>query len=408
MRCSLFVVGLAGWISADACSIAQQPAADRPGRVQASDFIPPFAMVVPGSRVGPTAFNDGIRNTYELAGPAGLEEIVGTEMLLVRVNEYRALNELERVSKTRRFTDAVEGTVKSKAKSVGRAVTDPVGTLKGIPQGASRMFGRLGEGAKGQTSNYEDGGVESAVGVSSAKRKLAAQLGVNPYTTNVVLAKKMGEVAWIQASTGAALGIAASVATSGAAGVAVSAVGANQTLQQALVEMTPADIRIASRKRLLELGVGRETAERFLGHPWYSPAHHLVMTSALASLGRGEKAGVFLGLACRARSERDAHFYRRTLDLAAAYHRGVAPVARFVPQGPIACFVDAGGTFVVPYPADYLQWTDEVASRAAALGRAAGDVAAGARAVLTTGRCSARFRAELASRQVALYERYAP
>ena len=44
---------------------------------------------------------------------------------------------------------------KQKVDSVVGLVKDPVGTIKRVPQGASRFFGRIGEGMKGGGSEGE-------------------------------------------------------------------------------------------------------------------------------------------------------------------------------------------------------------------------------------------------------------
>ncbi len=80
------------------------------------------------------------------------------------------------MSKAEEFTKAMKAAGKQKVDSVVKMVKDPVGTIKRVPQGASRFFGRIGEGMKGGVRRRRQG-LPSISGVEKAKVALAAKLG---------------------------------------------------------------------------------------------------------------------------------------------------------------------------------------------------------------------------------------
>lgn len=371
------------------------------GNVPAKDFVPEDKMKGTLHSVRPLAFNDGLNNTYFVDTSAGVVEVTGTPALLERIREIYALDHLRGLSKTEEFRKALAKSVESKVDSVTEAVRDPFGTIRNIPKGASRFFGRVGEGMKGGKSNEESGGVlQGVTGTSTAKAQLAAKLGVNPYTTNEELQRELTSTAQAMAGGGLIVSAAASLATGGA-GAALTAVGVNQSLQDTLINSTPEDLRIMNRKKLFALGVTRADADEFLLHPWYSPWHETIITESLAAIGIDPTA--FFVQACRALTCEDAFFFQRLAQLLARYHSTVTPLRSIRIQGSIICALDSNGTLVVPLSCDYAIWAERAARRTeefAALARDNHDVHG--LALWVDGKVSTRLAQELAARQIAL------
>lgn len=218
------------------------------GAVAAKDFIPAELMKGRLHTVRPLADNDGLHNTYFLDSSSGVLELTGTPALKNRIREIYALDHLRGLSKTEEFGKALAKTAEAKVESVVGVVRDPLGTIKNVPKGASRFFGRIGEGLKGGRSEEEGGNpLQGITGVSKAKAKLAAQLGVSPYTTNEELQRELTSTARAMAGGGLVVSAATSLA-SGGAGTALTVVGVNQTLQNTLINSTPEDLRMLNRK----------------------------------------------------------------------------------------------------------------------------------------------------------------
>ena len=100
--------------------------------------------------------------------------------LRTRIREIYAIDKLKGMSKTDEFTKALQKAGKQKVDSVVALVRDPVDTIKRVPQGASRFFGRIGESLKGGQS--EGGGKRVAKHHRRAKGESGArgQAGSQP------------------------------------------------------------------------------------------------------------------------------------------------------------------------------------------------------------------------------------
>ena len=118
-------------------------------------FLPENLMKGGLHTVNPQAENDGLLNTYFLYSGDNVFEVTTGIALRIRIRELYAIDKLRGMSKTDEFTKALKAAGKQKVESVAGLVKDPVGTIKRVPQGASRFFGRIGEGMKGGKSEEE-------------------------------------------------------------------------------------------------------------------------------------------------------------------------------------------------------------------------------------------------------------
>jgi hypothetical protein len=333
---------------------------ESPANVPAKDFVPAALMSGRLHTVRPLAFNDGLRNTYYMDTPSGVQEVTSTPALVQLVREMDAIDYLRGVSKTGAFSKALANAGKAKLESAGKLITDPFGTIKNVPKGASRFFGRVGEGLKGGGSKTEDSGLAGLLGVTKAKAKLAAQLGVSPYSTNEEFQRELTNVA--QAMAGGGLVVdAATSAVSGGAGTALTVVGVNQSLADTLVNSTPEDLRIINRKKLLALGVDRALVDEFLMHPWFSPWHETITTEALA--GTGVNPSAFLTDAVKALTPEDAFYFQRVAQILAKYQSTAGPLAAIRFENGIITALARDGTLVVPVSLDYGIWAERTARR---------------------------------------------
>jgi hypothetical protein len=365
--------------------------------VQAKDFVPEAAMSGPLHTVRPLASNDGLHNTYFVETPSGVIDVTGTPALLMRLREIYALEHLRGMSKSEEFGKALERAGKAKIESVAGLVRDPVGTIKSVPKGASRFFGRIGEGLKGQPEGG-DNALAGITGVSKAKVKLAAQLGISPYSTNEELQRELTNTARAMAGGGLIVSAATSV-VSGGAGAALTVVGVNQTLQDTLLNSTPEDLRIINRKKLFALGVNRTLADEFLMHPWFTPWHETIITDALTQIGVNPNA--FLTDAVRSLTPEDAFFFQRVAQILARYHAGMTPLRAIRFEGGIITALDKDGVLVIPVSLDYAIWAERTARRAedfAAIDKTKAEIKG--MTLWTDGVLSVRLREELKRRGV--------
>jgi hypothetical protein len=330
------------------------------GRVETKMFVPEDLMKGPLHTVGGEAENDGLVNTYVLYSADNAFEVTTGVALRIRIRELYAIDKLRGMSKTKEFTKAIRNAGKQKVENVAGIARDPVGTIKRVPQGASRFFGGLGESLKGGSSKGEGNALQNITGVQKARVALAARLGVSPYSLNQELQEQLTSVARAVAGGGFVVS-AAMGAVGGTAANVITDLNVNQSLQRTLVDSTPEDLRIINRKKLSSLGVTRENGDEFLMHPWYSPWHETIVTDALASIGVDPTA--FLERACRALTEQDAEYFQRLAQVLARYHKTKTALRSIRIESGRVCAMDSNGTLIVPLSCDYALWSENAAGR---------------------------------------------
>jgi hypothetical protein len=270
---ALVALAGAGQAVGAATSYEQQPV------LKASQLVP--AELLKGARfqVDETVPTDGMLARFTLRSDFGTFEAHGREMLRIRVAEVAALEQLEAVSKTETFTNALGSAAMRPVKAVGQIVTNPVETAKGVPGGVERLFGRVKRGAgdlweatttsdKPATDQAEQvarrvGGISrDALGYEQERRQLAKELKVDPYTTNPILAAKLDEVAWVTFS--ARLGINALTAVFIPGSMALS----GTTFTTDLVWVTPtAELLCLNEQKLRDMGLGDEVVRALTRNP---------------------------------------------------------------------------------------------------------------------------------------------
>jgi hypothetical protein len=272
------------------------------------------------------------------------------------------------MSATAEFGEAVKRAAASPLVAAQELITNPVGTITGVPKGIWKFMNRagqsikeVGEGRKGDPASS----VESMIGFSKTKRELALKLGVDPYSTNEVFQKALNRVAWPAFAGGFTikLGMAA---VSGGAGAALSAANWTGTLNDALRDKSPQDLRLMNLGKLLELGVPRGDAVAFLNNTAFSPTNQTILVAALEELGRVPGQSEFLKMTERAEDETDALFCQQSAQLMARVNK-TTPVRRITELNGLPVCQTDDGTVVVPIQWDYVVWTPMAARFAAAL-----------------------------------------
>jgi hypothetical protein len=330
------------------------------GPVEAKLFLPEDVMKGQLHSVRPQAENDRLVNTYYVDSRDQVFAVTTGLALRTRIREMYAIDKLRATSKTEEFGKAMAAAGKQKVENVKGIVKDPVGTIKRVPQGASRFFGRIGDTLKSAGSDNESKNLQGVTGVEKAKVKLAAKLGVSPYSHNQELQEQLTNTARAMAGGGLVLNLATGV-IGGPAGSAITVLNVNQTLQDALINSTPEELHAMNRKKLLALKATKESADEFLMHPWYSPWHETIITDALATMGVDPTR--YLEQANRALTEQDANYFQSLAQVLARYHKAKTPLSSIRLEEGRVCAIDSNGILVVPLSCDYAIWNEDNASR---------------------------------------------
>jgi hypothetical protein len=299
-------------------------------------------------------------NTYTIDSDFGVFIAEGNQMLMRRIREINAIARLRAVSRTDAFGKAAKKAAESPLVAAQDLITKPVSTISGVPRGLWRLINRTGQSIKEATEGRkpdpaEGGMAANIIGFSKAKRDLALKLGVDPYSTNEVFQKELNSVAWPVFAGGFTVDLGMAAVTGGA-GVALSAANWTSTLNDALRDNDPADLRLMNLKKLLDMGVPRPDAVPFLNNNAFSPATQTILIAALEQLDQVRSRDAFVRLACAAEDEHEALYFQQSAQLMARLNTA-APISRITEIKGLPVCQTNDGTVVVPLQWDYVAWT---------------------------------------------------
>lgn len=364
------------------------------------------ANVISGShyKIRDTVQSDGFMFTYTIDSDYGTYQVTGDYALQKLLNEFPVIESLKEISRTEAFADSVVHAAKSPLRFGEGLITDPVDTITGIPRGLFSIFENVGEAVTTEADPSEDSRVKQALLVSSWKRDYCAQLGCDVYSSNKALQEELNRIAWAASIGGLTVSGATTVASGGAVMVFKTVRMADQ-FNEVLRAEPPARLRLINEEKLQGMGVPEELIQKFLDHPAFTPRHDTLIVAALSKLDGVRGRDRFLELCLRAQDEVGANYFQNIADILVGYHTKVARLTEIVPLLGISAATASNGRTLVPVAWDYGVYEKAVAER---MDYAVKEFAKRGLStqfdVWTTGRASARLKAEAAARGFTIVE----
>jgi len=374
---------------------------ETPPVLRAKDAAPAALRSGKGFRVDPRVPTNGLTTVFAIESDSGTFQALGVQTLALRESEISAIFQLDHDGKVETFVKAVRSTAIHPLESAAQMITNPVQTVQGLPGGLDRFFDRVETGAQeigtaaanlnadvsasGQQLAEMSGGVAAnALGYNLELRQLAKQLGVDPYTSNPVLEKKLHEFARVAFTAYVATNTLISIAVP----ASITITGTNVTRD--LIYDTPSGDLVAQNLAALQtLGASDDTIQAFQQAPGFTLSLRTNLVAGLQQLPGATGATDVVKLATGALTADLALFLVRALRMQGQYQTQVAPISSLTARGTIVA-TDMNGALVLPAPVDYVSWTERVAGFAQRP-----DLAAPQRGVWITGRMTPRSKAGL-------------
>jgi len=319
----------------------------------AVELLPPDLLTSPHYRIDPQVVTSGFANRYAITSDYGDFEARGDRMLRTRIREIEALAALDEMSKTTAFADAAGNALKSPFVATWNLIANPVDTILGIPIGAWNAIKQTSQLARGERGALEDSGALALIGFEAKKRRIANELGVDPYSSNRALQKQLNRFAWAAYLGGLPYLFVPFVDDSD---FQETSEEPTDGLAETLLIYSPEDLRRLNRIELAVMGIPEPLSDELITHPWYSPRHATALVEALAALDLTQNRSAFIEAAVSAESEDDALFYEHTAELMRSYSDRVSPIREIANIGGTPMGYAESGTLVIPLPADYTNW----------------------------------------------------
>ena len=224
----------------------------------------------PGYAVLSPVRGDGFLRIYQVQTDLGVEQIEGDGMLKLRLHEIQVLIALDSLKNDASFVDGLKQAAMKPVEFVESTVTDPVGTAKNTVSGVGRMFGRLTKGVEAAVSGKGGSPAElakSITGQAKARRELAVDVGVDPYTFYRPLSEKLDETASV---TTAGNWTVSAITSLLPGGIIVNAARQADNFRNLIVDSTPTELQERTSSVLRAVGVPEVTNAKLMGNPFYT------------------------------------------------------------------------------------------------------------------------------------------
>lgn len=380
---------------------ANAPCAEKgfetPPTLQAGEVLPGNLLKGKRYRVEDKVPTDGFLMHFTIVSDFGTFIARSPEMAEVRIQEIDALDRLEKVSKSDAFVAGLKASGREFGKQVGQLIDEPEETIKGIPAGVGRFFDRVARGAKtgyqklgdmkeqekqttppppgpgarlpgepepktatGEKMTVEEAAVRAvgkttadAFGYDDQRRRIAKELGVDPYSTNPVLTQRLDDIAYAAFAGG--LGITAFKAAVPGAMV----VSTTTTLSNWVWDVPPGDLKVQNERSLKAMGVSQEQVDLLLRQPFFTLTLQTRLVKALERLKKTAGRPWIMLVANTVTSFAQARFVVEAMEMLAGYHEKVAPIKTLEKEVPFAGRTGAGA-LVAAGPVDLLSWNERI------------------------------------------------
>jgi hypothetical protein len=339
---------------------------------KAIDLLPPAMLEGNSHKITAPVSSDGYTYSFTIESDFGPFEAKGKSQLAVRLQEIAAIAELKKITNSEAFAKAVGTAAMKPVESTANLVKNPVETAKGIPGGVKRKFENLGRwGKRGADKISDDENIDpkeaeedetdsenaamsvskTVLGVTSAHRKYAQKVGVDPYSSNAVLQDELNRLAKYDA---------AGKFSTNVIRPKIPEIETTTKVNALVWSKDPFELRKLNEQRLTQMGVEAELSKKFLDHKILTPSDQTHIVTALDSLGKIGGRSEFIRAAISASSQDEVLSYRDSAMILEKMAKSGSSGTSFV-RNPRLAMIRSGNTIIVILPADRLYYTESFA-----------------------------------------------
>ncbi len=332
------------------------PLVETPITLEASQFVPADMLKGPNYQIDQSVTNDGFINTYTINTPTGMILVETTPLLRARINELKAMADMQAMKGTDIFTESLKKGVKAPINTVKGLFTEPVDTVSDVASGVGNWFSDVGRSVY-SNDPYQDNVFKTALGYSAMKRKYAYQFDIDPYTTYGPVQKEITSVSQV-AFAGGIVPKAAFNAISKAPGAILSLTATADSMKKMVRDKSPAELADINKEKLKNMGVPEHLIKSFLGNRHFNPYETTLLVGELESMENVEDREKFISDVLTADGGFVASFLRIEAQMMASYHHRISPGQRIVDvDGRISFLQTNNKTLVAFLPLDYVAST---------------------------------------------------
>lgn len=327
---------------------------ETPTPVPSRSVIPPkIPLSGKNYEIADTANPTGMLYSFTIRTPYGVYQPLSLRMLKVRIAELKAMEALEEQAKQDLFVKGMSEELKGTVQATKRAVMNPIKTIKSVPMGMEKFMNDI-QSRQAVGRVY---GEQGSAFVLDAKRKLAYELKVDPYSDNEQLQTLMGNVAKNK-NRGALVASIGTLIVPGGVGLAVTAVDMNDDFLQTLRDKSAPELFLDAQNLLIAMGCYSESAAGIFNGESYTATNITVIAHALGDLRDVVSACRAMEVFPMQTNAEGAMYVQTGIKMAAAYHKKIQPFKELKLIADTPVFLNKANRQFIFMPVDYLYWNE--------------------------------------------------
>ena len=227
------------------------PLVEAPLTLDVSQFLPADILKGSNYQIDQSVTNDGFINTYTINTPNGRISVETTPLLRARINELKAMADMQDMKGTDIFTESLKKGAKAPINTVKGLVTEPVDTVSNVASGIGKWFSDVGRSVY-SNDPHQDNVFKTASGYSAVKRKYAYQFDIDPYTSYEPVQKEITSVSQA-AFAGGIVPKAAFSAINKTAGTVLSVTATADSMKKMVRDNSPAELADINEEKLQDM-----------------------------------------------------------------------------------------------------------------------------------------------------------
>jgi hypothetical protein len=383
-------------------------------KVQAKSILGSDSFQSANYQIKDPVLTDGYSYEFTIDSTFGTFTALSQTELQIRLHEIDAIAQLKEITGSEAFAQAAGKAAMHSFEATANVVKNPVETAKGIPGGVKRKFENIGRlvkrGSKDDEPEKEEAEkqetekdssaasdiTKQVLGVTSAQRRWAEKVEVDPYSSNVVLQQELQRLAKYDATGKLGTNIVRPK---------VQPFQATRRVNDLVWGTDPQALMKMNEQRMKSIGADEELSNRFLNHKVLTPTDHTYILSSLDQLKQAEGRVELIRSALSSESEDDAFFYRDTASILERMQSKGTSITSFLPNPKIAV-VRSGKRFIAVLPADKLYWTQSFSAALETFTKRHKEILqnSGSKEIWLSGIASEQARSQLAQRRWIIQE----
>jgi len=378
-----------------------------PRLLPAADFLAPDLMQSPLHNVAPQTYNDGYANTYQIETPDHVFVVQGTPNVKIRIREIEATEILRHKSTIGKAASAVGERTLNLVETPYRAAKGgydrfaatqtPGEALMVIPSGAAEIAGDVGHGlqelgstawrittsAAGTKCQGFGGcaskagrdiwsGFNSLAGKHNAAKEIHYTLGTDPYTDNKVLQREVDRLAYADAYTSTTVKFGFTMSNVNILDPLATGVGYYNNGEFVARYEDAHKRRKKEKAQMLSWGAEQGAINRLYKNKAFTHTTRTRLTQVLSRIGTPPYRAHLIEQASTSKTRFVANSRLSVFEYLSKLDSD-GKISGYIEDAPAAIAITKDGRVILPFAADYLSWTADIAPMVENLAQAAGN-----------------------------------